>query len=120
MWSIEDISFEIVDDMTDSPVVTLLVTTPIGELAFVAEPVTEDDGKTLRLRGTHVQGAHRGAVGVSNLSLIAQAVMGGMAFDELVVEGAVRTSGARPGHRPRDFRFSRRLFPPAPRGSRGP
>jgi hypothetical protein len=33
-------------------------------------------------------------------------------YDELIVEGAVRTSGANPGRRPGDLRFTRRLRTP--------
>lgn len=114
MWSVEEISFETVDDMTDDPVVTLLASTPIGTLAFVAEVVVQ--GTTLVLRGTHVQGAFPGAVGMVNLGQIAQAVMEGMDFDALVVEGAVRTTGARPGRRPREFRYARRVLHLCPAG----
>lgn len=107
MWAVEDISFEMVNDMTDDPVVTLMVSTPKGGLAFTAEPVMR--GNILVLQGTHVQGAHPGAIGTANLMMIAQAVMEGMDLDGLVVEGALRTTGANPGRRPRDFRFTRRV-----------
>ncbi len=110
MWSVEEISFETVDDMTDDPVVMLLVSTPIGRLAFMAEVVVQET--TLVLRGTHVQGASPGAVGTANLGQIAQAVMERMGFNGLVVEGAVRTTGARPGRRPRDIRYTRRVLTP--------
>lgn len=107
MWAIADISFEMVNDMTDDPVVTLLVSTPKGELVFTAEPVMR--GNILVLQGTHAQGAHPGAIGTANLMVIAQAVMEGMNLDGLVVEGALRTTGANPGRRPREFRFPRRV-----------
>jgi hypothetical protein len=104
MWAVGDVAFEMLTDLTDDPVVTLLVSTPAGELAFTAEPALR--GRTLILRRTHVQGARPGAVGGHNLAVIAQAVMRGMDVDELIVEGALRTTGARPGHRPRPFRYT--------------
>jgi hypothetical protein len=114
MWAVGDISFELLDDMTDDPVVTLLVMTPAGRLMFVAEPM--EQGTSLVLQGTHVQDARVNAVGTANLMVIAQALMEGMGFDELVVEGALRTTGANPGRRPRALRFTRRVRPPpAPR-----
>jgi hypothetical protein len=73
MWSVEDISFEIVNDMTDDPVVTLSVTTPIGVLTFAAEPVAA--GNTLILQRTHVQDGQPNTVGVGNLKVVAQALM---------------------------------------------
>jgi hypothetical protein len=108
-WSSRDILFEIVDDMTDDPVVTVRVGTPAGSLTFVAEPVVM--GTTLLLRGTHVQDGLPNKVGAGNLVLIAQALMEGMGFDGLVVEGAIRTTGANPGRRPRIMRFARRFKP---------
>jgi len=107
MWSIPEISFEMVDDMTDDPVVTLVAITPAGRLTFVAELVKRET--ILVLRGTHVQDADPNAIGAANLMVIAQALMEGMGFDGLDVEGAVRTTGANPGHRPRAFRFTRRV-----------
>jgi len=107
MWAVEDLSFEMVNDMTDDPVVTLRVSTPKGELVFTSEPVMR--GNILVLQGTHVQGAYPSAIGTANLMVIAQAVMEGMDLDGLVVEGALRTTGANPGRRPRDFRFTRRV-----------
>jgi len=111
MWAITGISFESVNDMTDDPVVTVSVATPAGVLKFTAEPIQR--GNTLILRGTHVQDASPNAIGAGNLMVIAQAVMEGMGFDGLVVEGALRTTGANPGRRPRAVRFAR-SFRPAP------
>ena len=105
MWSAEDISFEIVSDMSDDPVVTLLVHTPAGRLRFIGEPV-ERDG-ILIARSTHVQDATANAIGSANLMVIAQALMEGMDYDGLIVEGALRTTGANPGRRPRPLRFTR-------------
>jgi len=107
MWSTSDIVFEIVDDMTDDPIVTLVATTPAGPLTFVAELAKR--GTTLVPRGTHVQDARPNAVGTANLMVIAQALMERTGFDGLDIEGAVRTTGANPGHRPRAFRFTRRV-----------
>jgi hypothetical protein len=114
MWAVEDISFEIVSEMTDDPVVTVRIMTPAGQLTFTGEP--EEQGDTLIVRRTHVQDASANAIGPANLMVVAQALMEGMGYDGLVVEGAVRTTGANPGHRPRLFRFTRHIRPPpAPR-----
>ncbi len=118
MWDVADISFEIINDMTDDPVVTVLVQTPIGQLTFTAEPV--EDGNVLVARGTHVQDASANAVGAANLMVIAQAAMKEMGYDGIVIEGALRTTGANPGRRPRTIRFTRHIRPaPAyrPQGS---
>jgi NADH dehydrogenase FAD-containing subunit len=118
MWDVADISFEIVSDMTDDPVVTLLVQTPAGQLTFTAEPV--ENGDTLVARGTHVQDASTNAIGTANLMVIAQALMERMGYDGLVVEGALRTTGANPGRRPRPIRFTRHVRPALTQGPRAP
>jgi hypothetical protein len=113
MWSIEDIAFEIIDDLTSDPVVRVVVSTPDGTLKFMAEP--EQQGSTLILHTTHVQDARANAMGHGNLMVLAQALMERMGFDGLVVEGAIRATGANPGRRPRPLRFTRRVRPaPAP------
>ena len=118
MWSTADVSFEIVDNMTDDPVATLVVNTPAGRLTFMAELVQR--GATLVVRGTHVQDVHPNAVGAANLMVIAHALMERMGFDGPEIEGAVRTTGANPGHRPRAFRFTRRVRPAPAFGRAGP
>ena len=116
LWDVADIAFEIVDDMSDDPVVTLRIATPAGPLTFMAEPAMQ--GTTLRLTRAHVQDAAPNTVGAGNLLVIARAVMEGMDLDGLVVEGALRTTGANPGHRPRALRFTRRVRPAPAAGKR--
>jgi hypothetical protein len=105
-WSPDAISFDIIADVTSHPVVTVAVTTPIGRLVFMGEPVIA--GGRMVVRAVHVQGAAPRSVGWPRLRMIAAAVLEGMGLDELVVEGAVRTTGACPGRRPRPLRFTRR------------
>jgi hypothetical protein len=107
LWMVRDISFDFVDDLTDDPVVTLRIFTPVGPLTFMAQPVMV--GMVLVLKGLHAQDSAANAVGPGNLMMIAHAVMEGMDLDGLVIEGAVRSTGANPGHRPRDVRFTRRV-----------
>jgi hypothetical protein len=109
VWDPAGISFEIIDDMTSDPVVTVVVSTPGGTLRFMAEP--EMSGSTLILRGVHVQDAWANAVGAGNLKVLARTVMERMDLDGLVVEGALRTTGASPGRRPGVLRFSRYVRP---------
>jgi hypothetical protein len=107
VWDPADLSFEMVDDLTADPVVTIVVLTPDGRLSFMAEP--EMTGSTLVLHRVHLQDAWANAVGAGNLMRLARTVMERMDIDGLVIEGAVRTTGANPGRRPRVLRFSRRV-----------
>ncbi len=110
-WCKPDVAFTLVDDQTEDSVVTIEVRVPGGELLFMGEP--EDIGRSLILRRTHVEsrGIGPNGVGPNNLRLIAEVVMETMDYDEILVEGEIRTTGANPGHRPRLLRFTRGRLP---------
>lgn len=59
-WGPGDISFDIVDDETDDPVVTVRFETPAGSILVMAE--VEEHGRTLRLLRLHMQGVAANAV----------------------------------------------------------
>jgi len=110
-WSQEDVAFDIVPEDTSDPVVTAKVRVPGGTLVFMGEP--EEVGRTLVVRGMHVQseGVGPNGVGIHNLRLIAAIVMERLGYDEIRVEGEVRTTGANPGRRPDVLRFARGRVP---------
>ena len=107
-----DVSFVILTDLTDDPVIASRVKNPVGDLEFMAEPVLQ--GNVLVLLKAHVQGGKPGLIGHTNLGVIAQALLEGMGFDELIVEGALRTTGAKPGRAPRPVRYQRKIRPLPP------
>ena len=109
MWAPDDIQFDDIDyDATDHPVVTVRITTPVGVVELMAE--VAELGGSLQLRRLHVQSAiEPNAIGLANWRLIANVVMERMDYDEIIVEGAVRTTGARSGRRPQPIRFARRV-----------
>jgi hypothetical protein len=111
MWKTEDISFDFVDELTSDPIMTVLVSTPAGTLRFMAEPRMQ--GTTLVHGCVHAQDAHANTVGAANLRIVARALMERLSIDGLIIEGAVRTSGANPGRRPRPIRFTRGVHPPS-------
>ena len=104
MWDATQITFDLVDDMTTDPVVTVAITTPVGVLKLMAEP--ERVGRTLILHGLHMQDLVPNAIGVANLMVLADMAMERIDVDGLVIEGAIRTTGANPGRRPRVLRFT--------------
>jgi hypothetical protein len=105
-WTSSQIRFELQDEQTDAPVVTVDIFTPAGKISLMAD--VEDGDRMLTLRLVHMQSeAGPNAIGLINLRIIAQAFLQEYGYDTLIVEGAVRTTGARPGHRPRTFRFTR-------------
>lgn len=104
-WVRDQLSFEVVDDDTDDPVVTIEITTPAGVIKIMAE--AEEHGPSLVLRGVHVQADALHSVGVVNLRQIARIVLERLDYDEIIVEGAARTTGASPGRKPASLRFRR-------------
>jgi hypothetical protein len=106
MWAVGDISFDLAADLTDDPVVTVFVTTPAGLVTLIGEVF--DRGAVLVLRGVHIQDATPNRIGAANLMVMAQALMERLEYDGLEIEGAARTTGANPGHRPGRLRFRRR------------
>jgi hypothetical protein len=91
MWDPTQITFDLVDDVTADPVMTVTVFTPAGALKFIAEP--ERVGRTLVLRGRHVQDLAPDAVGVANLMVLAGGVMERMDVDRRVVAGEAGDGG---------------------------
>jgi hypothetical protein len=118
VWDSAELSFEMADDLTFDPVLTIVVQTPDGRLRFMEVP--EMFGATLVLRRVHMQDARANAIGAANLKVLARTVMERMELDGLVVEGAVRTTGANPGRRPRVLRFSRSFRSAASAGADRP
>lgn len=109
VWRAGDIVIEVDDRLTDDPIVTATIATPVGHLRMMAE--VQFDEATLRLTGLHLHGEDVGPreFGSGNLRRLADAVMEVLECDEIVREGAVRQSGANPGRAPRTLRFKRRL-----------
>ena len=111
MWTKNDIVIELDEYMTDDPVMTATISTPDGEVMVMAEMLT--DGSALVLRRLHIHGENVGKneFGHTRLRNLVGAVLDALeAYDEIVVEGAVRTSGAGKGRRPCAIRFTRASF----------
>jgi hypothetical protein len=83
VWRREDVSFDLEDDATFYPAVTVVFVTPVGRLSGMAEPLV--DGTTLVLKGLHIHGDHGvlpNTVGAPNLRVIADVVMERMGCEE--------------------------------------
>ena len=100
-------SFDIVAEDTEHPVVTIIVRVPGGVMLIMGEP--SEVGRTLVVDGVHIssQGLAPNHVGIPNLRLVAEVVMEELDYDEIKVIGEIRATGANKGRRPRPFRFTR-------------
>jgi len=108
------VTIRLSEDDSDGNIFTFDFDTTAGSLKVMAE--VRVAGRRAYASGLHIQGNDRGknAFGWVHLRALAQAALDwlGDNYDELTIEGAVRTSGANPGRRPGDLRFTRRLRAP--------
>src|SRR5271163_1020087 len=104
-WRHSTISIEMVDEDSSDPIVTLEITTPVGVITVMAD--FRLMGRIVGVKGAHIEsrGILPNDIGISNLRVIAQTAMDD--YDGIVIEGAIRATGANPGHRPRTLRFTR-------------
>ena len=106
--------FRLIEDQSEGNIFTVEIQTAAGSLRVMAE--IRVAGRTAYAGGLHIHSTDRGrnAFGWVQLRSLAWEALEwlGDNYDELVIEGAVRTSGANPGRRPGDLRFTRRLRTP--------
>lgn len=99
---------------SDGDTVTVDIGTEAGSLRILADVSVV--GRTAYADSLHIQGNDLGknAFGWASLRALGLAVLDwlGDDYDELVIKGAIRTSGANPGRRPGNLRFARRLRAP--------
>ena len=100
MWRRGDIRFTFEIRLSEGAVATMRIDTPAGVLLVMGEPQQDLSGRTLLVRAVHTNGRSGllpNSVGMANLKVIGQAFLEAFDYDELVLEGAVRTPGRRRG-----------------------
>lgn len=107
------VAVRLVESESDNAIVTIEVETTIGTLLAMAELRTAE--QTLYAVGFHIQSIDldSNAFGAVNLRRVARAMLDwlGDDYDERVLIGGIRTSGANPGRKPGVIRITRRLRP---------
>jgi hypothetical protein len=104
MWSSDDITFDMQFDHSEGHVWTVAIIVPGAIIELMGEVSEQAD--TFIAAGVHIQVSGTELVMTrKNMKMIAQKIMEKMGYDHVIIEGAVRTSGARSGNRPRQFRF---------------
>ncbi|MGO9742067.1 MAG: hypothetical protein ACLPN5_11240 [Roseiarcus sp.] len=106
-WNLDEIAITLVDELSTGVIATIRVEVVGIALLIMGEIV--EDRERLVVTGVHVssRGVKPNEIGLADLRQLAQAVMEVGGYDEIVVQGALRTTGAHPGHRPRPIRFAR-------------
>jgi hypothetical protein len=83
--------------------VELATSTVNGEITVIAEMIK--DGDALVLRGMHIDGPGAGSLGPRELRRLATDLGRQHGAKEVIIYGGKRTTGANPGHTPREVRF---------------
>jgi len=104
-------------DLSEGEVATMRIETPVGHLLVMGEPALDVSGTVLIASGVHTNAPigprlAANAIGLANLQVVGQAFLMEFGYEQLVLEGAIRTSGKRKGARPRAIRFTRHPEPP--------
>ena len=93
------------DHLSEHPVWVITARMQAGTLRLLG--LIELKDRTLHVGDVHVEGLTPGALGRAGLNALGYALMEVADVDELVIQGVVRTTGARPGRRPGTFRLLR-------------
>ena len=105
-----DVSFELITDASEGDLLTIEISVGVATITIMGELEYVDGGVV-------VQRAHISIVPnvrvLTKLAMrvIAEAILEETDYDHVTIRGAARTTGARPGHRPRDLRFTRASGP---------
>lgn len=100
-----NIRFEFEWDDSEGDVVIASIWVPEGLITVIAE--AELNEKIIILKGFHIQGLEANQLGVARLRTIGRYVLETVNYDELIIEGARRTTGASQGRRPKPIRIKR-------------
>ena len=109
----DDVILSVTIDESEDPVVIVSIEIPEGYLEVMAEIEIDYERRVIIARGLHLHGVDFDANGLGSIRLrqIARAMLEDLDYDECRIEGAIRTTGANPGRRPKPVRFTRKPSP---------
>jgi hypothetical protein len=101
----DDIDYRLLDDQSEDQVATIEIDVPGATIIIMGEPEDVDGGLVVRRVHIALSPDDAQVLTRKTMRVIAQRILEDANYDFIVLEGAARTSGARPGHFPRHFRF---------------
>ncbi|MCW4115130.1 hypothetical protein NPA31_009190 [Aurantimonas sp. MSK8Z-1] len=110
----DDILVVIDEDLSDDPIFTAEIRTPAGTISVMGRFVVS--GRSLEVADMHIGGDPSLDWGWGRLRHIARLIAEKLDVDEIIVAGAVRTTGANPGRSPGRYRIARTARPAKSRG----
>ncbi|BDA83842.1 hypothetical protein Sa4125_13840 [Aureimonas sp. SA4125] len=106
---VDEIEISIDDHLSEDPIFLIQVITPLGTLDLMAEVRVLP--RSIEVHGLHVGGNAETRWGWSTLRRIGRLIAERLDVDEINLHGAIRTTGANPGRRPRSWRIARASEP---------
>ena len=109
----DEIDYVLLDDRSEGDVATIEIILPGAKIMIMGE--VEDVGGGLVVERAHIEIEPPNArvLTIGNMRVIADRILEDATYAEIVIRGAPRTTGARPGHTPRELRFRRTNRPEA-------
>jgi hypothetical protein len=105
MWKPDQIVVDLqdVDSSEQPPVALVRIATPIGIIELLG--AIWFNGRTLHVNEVHVGGLSRGACGRDGLNAIGRKLLEVADVDQIIIQGATRTTGCNAGRIPKVIRF---------------
>ena len=103
-WRQDEIKIDIVE--TEGSLVIIDVATPVGRARLLGD--VRLSGKVLEVDAAHIEGLTPGAVGRAGINAVLRKLMVEADVEQIVIQGATRTTGKGKGRLPRPIRFPHR------------
>ena len=108
---VDQIDYVLLDDGSEREVATIRITVPGATIMIMGEVEDVDGGLLVECAHISISPPDAGVLTRGSMRMMAKRLLGDTGYVEIVIRGASRTTGARPGHTPREFRFPGRDRP---------
>lgn len=107
-WTNADVEIVVYtdSDLSEGDFITLSISTPVGDIQVLGHVAFLEPG-TLIFSEAHIAGLAGNALGWVHLRQVMNIALERGGFDEIIIKGSSRSTGANPGHVPRPFRVAR-------------
>jgi hypothetical protein len=101
----EEIDYYLLDDGSEGVVVTVVIDVPGATVMIMGELEYPDGGIVVERAHISISPPDVRVLTRKTMGAIAARILEDTCYDYIVIRGAARTTGARPGHTPRELRF---------------
>jgi hypothetical protein len=101
----EEIDYRLMDDLSEHDVATIEISVPGATITVMGETKDQNGGLIVERAHVSVVPPNARVLTRKSMGVIADRIMKDLGYDHIIIQGAARTTGTRPGHTPRDLRF---------------